>query len=78
MTEDGAGAFRLWLAAVRPDGDVTEDGAVDVRDAVLALRSIVGMEALTPDQKLLADVVKDGQVDVRDVIRILTLTAGVG
>lgn len=78
VTEDRAGTFRFWLAAVRPDGDVTEDGGVDVRDAALALRSIVGLEALTPDQKIFADLTKDGQVDVRDVILILKLTVGVG
>lgn len=62
-------------------GDVTGDGRIDGRDALLLLRSIVGLETITDDQKELGDVypnpgsndrsIGDGQITEDDVRQIL-------
>jgi hypothetical protein len=52
-------------------GDVNADGHIDSRDAILTLRSIVQLEALTKDQITSADVNGDGTIDSRDAILIL-------
>ena len=63
-------------------GDVSGDGSIDGRDALLLLRSIVGLETLTDEQKELGDVypnpgtndraIGDGELtddDVRQILR---------
>jgi hypothetical protein len=54
-------------------GDATLDGTVDVTDAILVLRHIVGLDSLTPAQVQTADVAKDGAIDVNDAIKILRI-----
>jgi hypothetical protein len=43
-------------AVIQPDGDVNEDGIVDVADLLLAQRALLGQITLTTDQLLHADV----------------------
>ncbi len=57
-------------------GDVNEDGKVDVGDAILVLRSIVGLTSLEENQFYAADVNGDGNVDVSDAILILRYIVG--
>jgi len=57
-------------------GDVNEDGVVDVGDAILVLRSIVGLTTLNARQIKAADVNGDGVVDVGDAILILRRIVG--
>ncbi len=52
-------------------GDTDGDGSVAVNDAVMALKAVVGLVTLTPDQVKAADTNGDGAVDAGDVIRIL-------
>ncbi|MBW3622650.1 MAG: hypothetical protein KY468_04490, partial [Armatimonadetes bacterium] len=59
-------------------GDVNQDGAVNVADAVLALRAIVGLAQLTEEQRSAADLLPDGQINVGDVVMILRLALGLG
>lgn len=56
-------------------GDVNGDGYIDSADAMLCLRSAVGLTELTAEQKSAADVNKDGFVDAGDAIRILRYDA---
>lgn len=52
-------------------GDVNGDGTVTVDDAILVLRHVAGLEALTGDSLTLADANDDKAVDVNDAIVIL-------
>ena len=49
---------------------------MDVNDAVVTLRSVVGTVELTPLQKAAADYNEDETVDVRDTVGILRKTVG--
>lgn len=59
-----------------PSGDINGDGAVNVGDAIMLLRSIVGLLTLTPRQVAAADVCADGKIDVGDAITILRYIVG--
>lgn len=52
-------------------GDVNGDGMVTVDDAILVLRHVAGLDALTGDSLTLADANGDKAVDVNDAIVIL-------
>lgn len=56
-------------------GDVNGDGYIDSADAMLCLRSAVGLKKLPEEQKSAADVNKDGFVDAGDAIKILRYDA---
>ena len=56
-------------------GDVNGDGYIDSADAMLCLRSAVGLKKLTEEQESAADVNKDGFVDAGDAIKILRYDA---
>ncbi len=57
-------------ASERILGDVNNDGAVDIRDAVLVASAYNEVISLTEDQKRCADVNGDGAVDIRDAVLI--------
>jgi len=52
------------------DGDLTQDGAVDVRDLLLGLRYLQGLATLTTTQQAHADVTRDDTVNLGDVLLI--------
>lgn len=58
-------------------GDVLEDGAVDVRDAVKLLKYIANAETLTESELLAADTLYDGVIDVRDAVKLLKFIANI-
>ena len=57
-------------------GDVNGDSFINVGDAILVLRSIVGLASFEPYQALIADVNGDGNVNVGDAILILRYIVG--
>ena len=59
------------------DGDVDCNGTVTVSDAILALRSAMGIYTLTEEQISHADVNGDGNVTVSDAIMILRIAMGI-
>jgi uncharacterized repeat protein (TIGR02543 family) len=68
-----------------PDGDVNNDGVVDIADALLALQTSVGLRSATPQIIARADVAPlnasgypapDGQVTVADALMILKKAVG--
>jgi hypothetical protein len=63
-------------APTLPLGDVNRDTNIDVSDAVLALRHIVGAADLTDEQLRLGDVNRDGELDVTDAAQILKRVVG--
>ena len=63
----------------KPDviyGDVTDDGIVDIGDAIKILRYDAGLDTLTEDQLIAGEVTGDGIVDIGDAIKILRYDAG--
>jgi glucose/arabinose dehydrogenase len=59
FTSDGGevqGLFRLRAASTLGDGDITEDGVVDIRDILLGLRYLLGLAELTHTQLQNGDV----------------------
>lgn len=56
-------------------GDVNGDGYIDSADAMLCLRSAVGLKKLTEAQEAVADVNGDGFIDAGDAIKILRYDA---
>ncbi len=58
-------------------GDLNGDRKVNVSDAILFLRSLVGLVQLTEDQKVVAEVNGDGAINVSDAVEILRITVGI-
>ena len=52
------------------------DGKVDVGDAIVILRRIVGLVQLSEIQKSAADMNEDGKIDVSDAILLLRCIVG--
>lgn len=57
-------------------GDVDGNGTVSSPDALLALRSTIGMSVLTPMQVLAGDIDRNGSVTSSDALRILRYSMG--
>lgn len=65
----------------RPDkvyklGDVNNDKAVDIEDAVAIIQHINGMTPLTDEEMLRADVSKDNNIDIDDAVMIISYING--
>ncbi len=58
-------------------GDVNGDGIVDVSDATILQKMIVGSAVLTPEQASAADVNNDDELSIIDVTLIQKYSAGV-
>lgn len=59
-----------------PLGDINGDEGINVSDAILVLRGIVGLIALEPHAEAAADVNGDGVINVADAILILRYIVG--
>ena len=57
-------------------GDTNFDGAVNTGDAVMILRSCVGLVELSDDQKLAADMSGDGKINTGDAVAVLRFYVG--
>ena len=57
-------------------GDVNNDGTVNITDATMLMRGVVGMEALSELQEILADVNCDGSVGISDATLIARFVTG--
>lgn len=57
-------------------GDISNNGKVELGDALLILQAAVGSIKLTASQSVYADMNKDGRVDVGDAILILAKVVG--
>ena len=76
--EYAAGTDPLSSASYPGDGDVNQDGRVDVGDLLLVTQIALGQRTPTPEQFIRADINRDGVIDVVDVLllqrRILGLS----
>ncbi len=52
-------------------GDINNDGVVNIQDAVLVMKHVLGIETLDENQKMAADVNGDGAINIRDVYYIM-------
>jgi hypothetical protein len=59
------------------DGDVNKDGRVNIADATLALRHVVGLIVLTQAQIYSADLNGDRKLTMADVQLILRKALGI-
>ena len=66
---------QLNVLGLRP-GDLDGDGQVDLGDVRIALRSLLGGPALTPNQSTAADRNGDGKVDLADIRLLLREALG--
>ena len=57
-------------------GDVTNDGKVDYKDAMLVLRASVKLETLDDKLAVRGDVTGDGKMDYKDAMKILRASVG--
>ena len=57
-------------------GDTNFDGTVNTGDAVMILRSCVGLVEFSDDQKLAADMSGDGKINTGDAVAVLRFYVG--
>ena len=57
-------------------GDLDGDGEITAADALVMLRSSVGLEEFTPEQTALADIDHDGAVTANDALAVLRYSVG--
>lgn len=78
-TVDGA-LKAISTVTVKDDGviygDVNGDGVINVTDAIIVLRHVVGLQSIPPEQLPAADVNDDGDINVVDAISILRYIVG--
>lgn len=76
-TVDGgySAEIKIIVTAAAQLGDVNGDGYIDAADALLCLRTSVGLIMITPEQEAAADVNHDGLIDAGDAILILRYDA---
>lgn len=76
--EYAAGTDPTSAASYPGDGDVNQDGEINVGDLLLVTQMALGQRTPTPEQLVRADINRDGLVDVVDVLllqrRILGLS----
>jgi hypothetical protein len=68
-----AAPWILPSALPRLKGDVNGDDQIKVADAILLLRSVTGLKALSVTQQLSGDMNGDGNLGVQDIVLLLKL-----
>ena len=64
-------AFNFLYTYINVQGDVNNDGSINVQDIVIILNYILGSEDPNPDQFELADMNSDGILNVLDIILLV-------
>ena len=59
-----------------PQGDVNDDGAIDVLDVVIVIGIIIETHIPTDDELAAADMNNDGMVDVLDIVILVNAILG--
>ena len=72
----GLRAFSITVYAGTRKGDVDNDGELDLFDALLIVRYLLGREHFSCSQLWAADVVSDGVINVADVVTLANLIVG--
>ena len=58
------------------DGDVDEDGIVNMADAFMLYRAVSGQMKLTAEQNALADIDGNGVINIADAFALYRMVAG--
>ncbi len=58
-------------------GDLSGNGAVDVNEAVMAMRFVLALNVLSHEQLAKSDINGDGRVDILDITSIMQKILGV-
>tara|TARA_Y100000593_G_scaffold27904_1_gene55717 strand:- start:1155 stop:4316 length:3162 start_codon:yes stop_codon:yes gene_type:complete len=59
-----------------PNGDVNDDGNIDVLDVVAVVSHILGASQLTPEQGYKADLNQDNSIDILDIVQLMEIILG--
>lgn len=80
LSVDGGASALIQLVVTPPDGDLNDDGSVDVADVALLERIELGLHTATPLQQVSADVSPagnpDGVIDLADLNRLKRMVLG--
>ena len=58
-------------------GDVNRDGSINIVDATLVLKYIVGLTYFNSDDIIIADVTYDGYITVKDATTVQKMAIGI-
>ena len=58
------------------EGDVNEDGSIDISDVLLLVDMILGKESVTPQRLANGDLNEDGSIDICDVQMVIDIILG--
>lgn len=61
---------------VTPNGDVTEDNIVDIRDAVMITRAVLGKQTLTEVESKICDFDGNGVITPSDALQTMKIAVG--
>ena len=67
-----------WFDYVPTEGDVNQDGGIDILDVLATVNIILGLIEPTPNQSWAADCNVDGAVNIIDVVGIVNVVLGIG
>ena len=76
LIQFSVGCISASAAGGRLLGDVNNDSAVNLLDAYLIQRHVIGLTDFTPEQKKYADVDKNGSVNLVDASRVMRYSLG--
>ncbi len=66
----------VFTISTAKNGDVNEDGIINIVDALFIAQSTVGLRAFTSTQSMVADVSRDGLVNIVDALFIAQASVG--
>ncbi|MDE7094670.1 MAG: dockerin type I repeat-containing protein, partial [Oscillospiraceae bacterium] len=69
-------SFATARRSVVLEGDVDENGSVDILDVIAMNKAILGQKALTSSQQQAADLDKNGMVDTTDSLTLMKMIVG--
>lgn len=72
----GYGLVDIAAAIALKPGDLNGNGVIEVSDAIILLRSVAGLAALSPIQDAAADLCPDGKINVGDAVAMLRYIVG--
>ena len=73
---DGSPKVLGTIVSQSTPGDVNEDDKINIKDSVLLLRVVAGLEEVSGNAAKAADVNGDGKVNIKDSVLLLRVVAG--
>ena len=66
----------FYIRGLIMEGDVNEDGSIDISDVLLLVDMILGKESVTPQRLANGDLNEDGSIDICDVQMVIDIILG--